>query len=97
MGIDNEGPKVPPSKAVLNSVRKRPASTLGMQFVGDTLPNSKSPTAESGVQPIETPSDASKKAQAALANNRLGIGQVNTEQPTTGGKIEPDERDGVRH
>lgn len=40
---------------------------------------------------------ARSKAQEKLANDRKGTGQVNIEQPTTGGKVEPDERDGVRH
>ena len=38
-----------------------------------------------------------ERARKKLADARLGTGQVNTEQPTTGGKVEPDERDGIRH
>lgn len=40
---------------------------------------------------------ARSRSQEKIAEAKLGTGQVNTEQPKAGGKIEIDEKDGVRH
>lgn len=45
------------------------------------------------VQAIE----AERRAQRSLKDLRIGVGQVNTEQPITGGQVEPDERDVIPH
>ncbi len=95
----SEGPQpTPKDTAAAKLARKHPARMLGIQHVSDDLRGNRNTNVPLSDASTALADKAEKdRAVQNLENNRFGIGQVNTEQPKAGGKIEPDERDGVRH